>query len=48
MVAVVAEKQADDVMLTLAGDGETVTRLGRIIERPAKAQVVYRKRLRFD
>jgi phosphoribosylformylglycinamidine cyclo-ligase len=48
MVAIVAEKQADDVMLSLARDGETVTRLGRLVERPAKAQVVYRGRLRFD
>ncbi|MFW6076662.1 MAG: phosphoribosylformylglycinamidine cyclo-ligase [Hyphomicrobiales bacterium] len=47
MVAVVAEKQADDIMLTLAGEGETVTRLGRIIERPAKAAVVYRGKLKF-
>jgi phosphoribosylformylglycinamidine cyclo-ligase len=47
MVAVVAEKQADDVMLTLARAGETVTRLGHITDRPAKAQVVYRGKLKF-
>jgi phosphoribosylformylglycinamidine cyclo-ligase len=47
MVAVVAEKQADDIMLTLAREGEVVTRLGRIVDRPARAQVVYRGKLRF-
>jgi phosphoribosylformylglycinamidine cyclo-ligase len=47
MVAVVAETQADDIMLTLARQGEVVTRIGRIIERPAKAQVVTRGKLKF-
>ena len=47
MVAIVAEKQADDIMLSLARGGETVIRLGRIVERPARTQVVYRGRLRF-
>jgi phosphoribosylformylglycinamidine cyclo-ligase len=47
MVAVVAEKQADDVMLSLARDGETVSRIGRIVARPGKAGVVYRGKLKF-
>ncbi len=47
MVAVVAESQADDVMLTLAGAGEAVVRLGRIVERPGRAAVLYRGRLRL-
>ena len=47
MVAVVAETKADDIMLTLARAGESVTRLGSIVERPGKAQVLYRGRLKF-
>jgi phosphoribosylaminoimidazole (AIR) synthetase len=47
MVAVVAESQADEVMLTLAREGEVVTRLGRIVERTGTAPVVYRGKLQF-
>ena len=39
MVAILAEKQADDIMLSLARAGETVIRLGRIVERPAVAML---------
>ncbi len=47
MIAVVSAKEADEVMLTLAASGETVTRLGEIIERPARGRaVVYQRRLR--
>jgi phosphoribosylformylglycinamidine cyclo-ligase len=47
MVAIVAEKQADDIMLSLARAGETVIRLGRIVERAGKARVIYRRKLKF-
>jgi phosphoribosylformylglycinamidine cyclo-ligase len=48
MVAVVKERQADDVMLTLAAAGERVVRLGAIVPRPLRGrQVVYRRRLRL-
>jgi len=45
MVAVVAAKDADGVMLALAEKGETVTRLGAVVER-AGAAVIYHGRLR--
>ncbi|MGE0212820.1 MAG: phosphoribosylformylglycinamidine cyclo-ligase [Parvibaculaceae bacterium] len=45
MAAVVAEKECDAVMLTLAEAGESVLRLGRIVERTGPG-VVYRGRLR--
>jgi phosphoribosylformylglycinamidine cyclo-ligase len=47
MVAIVSEKQADDIMLSLARAGETVIRLGRIVERAGKARVIYRRKLKF-
>jgi phosphoribosylformylglycinamidine cyclo-ligase len=47
MVAVVAESQADELMLTLAREGEVVTRLGRIVDRTGTAPVVYRGKLQF-
>ena len=47
MIAVVAEKQADEAMLTLAETGEAVVRLGEIVERSARGRpVVYRGRLK--
>jgi phosphoribosylformylglycinamidine cyclo-ligase len=48
MIAVVAERQADEVMLTLARAGETVTRIGSIVERTGPAPLVYRGKLRFS
>jgi phosphoribosylformylglycinamidine cyclo-ligase len=48
MVAVVAERQADEVMLTLARAGETVTRIGSIVEPTGLAPLVYRGKLRFS
>ena len=47
MIAVAAAREADDIMLSLAASGETVTRLGEIVERPARGRaVVYRGRLK--
>ncbi len=47
MVAVVAAKASDDVMLDLAAAGETVVRLGEVVERSARAlPVIYRRRLK--
>jgi len=48
MIAVVSAREADDIMLTLAASGETVTRLGEIVERPARGRAVtYRGRLKI-
>ena len=49
MIVVVEAAQADDIMLTLAGEGEEVVRLGEVIERSGRqARVKYTGKLRFD
>ena len=48
MVVVIDTREADDVMLTLAEAGEAVSRIGTIVERRGRAQVVYRRRLRYS
>jgi phosphoribosylformylglycinamidine cyclo-ligase len=49
MIVVVSEAQADDVMLTLAGAGEQVMRLGSIAERTGRqARVKFTGKLAYD
>jgi phosphoribosylformylglycinamidine cyclo-ligase len=48
MIAVVSARHADDLMLTLAEQGENVVRLGRIVSDAGTQRVQFSGRLRFD